>query len=113
MAETPEPGETKPKSDPSISISKCLLLQYEYVEGILEKRAPHRAGHIALWKRLADAGQVLLGGALDPPEAAVIALKGISRDEVEAVVKTDPYVLNGLVPSYKIKDWNVVLGSAM
>ncbi|CAE7401215.1 unnamed protein product [Symbiodinium natans] len=115
MAETSaaaDPAEKKQKTDPP-AVSKCLLLQYDYVEGILEKRAPHRAGHLAHWKRLADASQVLLGGAFDPPSGAVIVLRGIERDEVEALVKEDPYVANGLVPSYVIKEWNVVLGSAI
>ncbi|CAE7687650.1 unnamed protein product [Symbiodinium sp. CCMP2592] len=106
-------AEKKQKTDQTVAVTKCLLLQYEYVDGILEKRAPHRAGHLAHWQRLADADQVLLGGAFDPPSGAMIVLRGIDRDEVEALVKDDPYFTNGLVPSYVIRDWNVVLGSAL
>ena len=38
-------------------------LSYDYVEGILEKRAPHRAGHLAHAQAHIDRGEVLMGGA--------------------------------------------------
>jgi len=38
-------------------------LSYNYVEGILEKRAPHRAGHLAHAQAHIDRGEVLMGGA--------------------------------------------------
>lgn len=56
---------------------------------------------------------MLLGGALDPPTGALIVLRDIERDALEAHVKADPYVTNALVNSHRIQDWNVVLGSAM
>ncbi|CAJ1409333.1 unnamed protein product [Effrenium voratum] len=70
-------------------------------------------GHLAHWQQLADAKQLLLGGALDPPEAAVLVLRGMEREKVESHIQQDPYVVNGLVPSYEVKDWNVVVGSAL
>eukprot|EP00439_Symbiodinium_sp_Y106_P064084 s1021_g10.t1 len=39
-------AEKKQKTDQTVAVTKCLLLQYEYVDDILEKRAPHRAGHV-------------------------------------------------------------------
>lgn len=92
--------------------NRCVVLRYTYVEGILEKRAPHRAGHLALWKALVEKGQLLLGGALDPPSAAYFMLKGLERAEIEKLVEGDPYVVNGLVPSHEISDWNVMVESS-
>ncbi|CAL1142889.1 unnamed protein product [Cladocopium goreaui] len=106
-------GATATATTTAVPVCKCLLLRYDYVADVLEKRAPHRAGHLAHWKKLADLNQVLLGGAMDPPEGALIVLRGIEREKLDAYVKEDPYVVNGLVPSYDIKDWNVVVGSAM
>eukprot|EP00435_Cladocopium_sp_Y103_P048814 s1789_g14.t1 len=117
MARSEEPARDGSTSGataaPAVPVCKCLLLRYDYVPDVLEKRAPHRAGHLAHWKKLADLNQVLLGGAMDPPEGALIVLHGIEREKVDAYVKEDPYVVNGLVPSYDIKVWNVVAGSAM
>eukprot|EP00929_Paragymnodinium_shiwhaense_P002196 TRINITY_DN102406_c0_g1_i1.p1 TRINITY_DN102406_c0_g1~~TRINITY_DN102406_c0_g1_i1.p1 ORF type:complete len:138 (+),score=28.66 TRINITY_DN102406_c0_g1_i1:54-416(+) len=98
---------------PAIVPKKCVLLKYSYVADILEKRAPHRAAHLAHWKAYADAKQVLLGGATDPPEAAFLVFYGLERATIEKLVKEDPYVVNGLVPDWQLLDWNVVLGSAM
>mmetsp|Transcript_105295 Transcript_105295/g.293221 ORF Transcript_105295/g.293221 Transcript_105295/m.293221 type:complete len:124 (+) Transcript_105295:3-374(+) len=113
-------GAIKPATAPETTgtaaapkIVKCYVLRYVYVEDVLERRVPHRAAHIALTKSYADRGQLLLGGALDPPDAAYILFKVDSRAEVEAFVKADPYVKNGIVVSHEIRDWNVVVGAAL
>jgi uncharacterized protein YciI len=51
------------------------------------------------------------GAAGDPVEGAVFIFKNISKDDIEAFVKADPYVQNGLVPNYSIKPYAVVVGS--
>jgi uncharacterized protein YciI len=33
------------------------------------------------------------------------------QEEIEAFVAADPYVINGLVPSWNLKPFNVVVGS--
>ena len=38
---------------------------------------------------------------------------GLAGYQSEDFVKNDPYFINGLVPNYKIKSWNVVIGAAM
>merc|ERR1719263_2707401 len=111
--EFPQGLALAPKAAPAPTPTKCLILRYVYVEGILEKRTPYRAGHLAHWKKLSDEGRLLLGGALDPPEAAYLILKGVDREALEALVKSDPYVINGLVPSHEVMDWNVVVGCAL
>ena len=47
------------------------LLFYDYVEGILEKRAPHREEHLRLAQEAVDRGELVLGGAYaDPVDGA-------------------------------------------
>lgn len=36
--------------------------------------------------------------------------RNVSKEEIEAFVKADPYVQNGLVPSYTIRPYMVVAG---
>jgi uncharacterized protein YciI len=51
-----------------------------------------------------------MGGAVgETPEGALFIWKDASQEEVEAFVKADPYVKNGLVPSYSIKPYAVVV----
>ena len=40
------------------------VLTYDYVPDVLEKRTPHRAGHLALIQELHGAGKILYAGAL-------------------------------------------------
>jgi hypothetical protein len=52
------------------------LLHYVYVEDILERRGPHREGHLALARRWKDEGRLLMGGAVgDPPHGALFVLR--------------------------------------
>lgn len=89
---------------------KFFLLRYEYVPEILEKRGPFRAEHLARATAAKEAGSVVMGGALvDPPDSALFIFKAADKREVEEFVQADPYVKNGLVPSYSIREWMVVI----
>lgn len=71
-----------------------------------------REGHLAAANAMLSAGKLVMAGAAgDPVEGAVFVFKGVTKDEIEAFVKDDPYVLNGLVPDWTIKPYAVVVGS--
>jgi uncharacterized protein YciI len=85
------------------------LLLYDYVEDIVERRAPYRAEHLARIRSEREAGRVGLAGALgDPPVGAAFAFQGVPREHVEAFARDDPYVKAGLVKSHRIEVWNLV-----
>jgi uncharacterized protein YciI len=87
------------------------VLLYDYVENIVERRAPFRAQHLALANGLVEQGELVLGGALaDPPDGAVIVFRTADASAVEDFVRKDPYVANGLVTRWRIRPWNVVVG---
>eukprot|EP00850_Spirogloea_muscicola_P011947 SM000076S21768 [mRNA] locus=s76:153871:154876:- [translate_table: standard] len=90
-----------------------FVLFYDYVEGILEKRAPFRAPHLALCKEFVARGDLLLGGPLqDPTDAAILVFHVLSASEVDQFVAQDPYVLNGLVVKWAVRPWMVLVGCA-
>ncbi len=90
-----------------------FILFYDYVENILEKRIPHREAHLALATEYANRGEIILGGALaNPADGAVIVFKLEDKTLVEAFVDKDPYVINGLVKKWHIREWTAVIGSA-
>jgi uncharacterized protein YciI len=87
-----------------------MILQYQYVSDILEKRAPFRAEHIAGAKAAAEEGKIVFAGAFgEQPEGALFIFKDSSEADIKAFVQADPYVKNGLVPSHSIKPYAVVV----
>ena len=86
------------------------LLFYDYVEGILEKRAPHRDAHLAHAGIAKDDGRILMAGAVgDPPHGGLFVWT--RREGIEAWVDADPYVQAGLVTAHRVEPWNVVVRS--
>ena len=87
------------------------VLFYEYVEGIVEKRAPFRAGHLALAEAARDRGELLLAGAwADPVDGAAFIFRVDDMARVDAFARADPYVTNGLVREWRVREWTVVIG---
>jgi len=95
-----------------VSISpKLYIVQYEYVENVLEKRAPYREAHLAHAGKQLQNGNLILGGALDhPPTGALLIFRNLKPDEIEPFIKQDPYVINGIVTKYTIKPYIAVVG---
>ena len=90
-----------------------FVLLYDYVEDIVERRVPFRQAHLALAREYADRGELILGGAFaDPVDGAAIVFELDDPARIEAFVEKDPYVINGLVTEWRIREWTVVVGSA-
>jgi uncharacterized protein len=85
------------------------LLFYDYVENILERRAPHREAHLAHAREAKEKGLIGMAGAVgDPPHGAVFVIQGDDTAAVEEFVAADPYVAAGLVTEWRIEPWKVV-----
>ena len=90
--------------------ARLHLLIYDYVPDIVERRGPHRDGHLALLRRWKDDGRVVMAGAMgDPPSGGVIVLRIGDPAAAEALLEEDPYVTAGLVASWRVEPWNVVV----
>jgi len=87
------------------------LLEYRYVHDMLERRTPHRPGHLELMQAAAARGDLLLAGAAgEPPDRAVLVWSGDDTSAVEAFVAADPYQAAGLVTSWELLPINLVVG---
>src|SRR4051794_13408402 len=87
------------------------LLLYDVVPDYAARRIPFRAAHLAHARRAQAAGILVLGGALaDPIDGAVLLFRADSPDEVIAFAEADPYVLNGLVTHWRVREWTTVVG---
>ena len=85
------------------------LLIYDYVEDIVERRAPHRPAHLELIGEWIADGRAVGGGATgDPPTGALIVFR--ESGDPEEFARQDPYVREGLVTSWRVEPWTVVTG---
>jgi uncharacterized protein len=85
-------------------------LFYDYVDNIVERRAPHRQQHLELCHEWKAQGRLVMGGALgDPPHGALIVFELDDPALVEEFAAADPYVQNGLVTARRVEAWNVVV----
>jgi uncharacterized protein len=86
-----------------------LILFYDYVEDVVERRAPHREAHLALVAEWVEAGRITMAGALgDPPTGAALVFRGDDPAEAERFAEADPYVAAGLVTARRVVPWTVV-----
>ena len=87
------------------------LLFYDIVPDYVERRVPYRAAHLAYARQAVERGELVLGGALaNPADGAVLMFKGSSPEAAEAFARHDPYVLNGLVTAWRVREWTTVVG---
>ena len=87
------------------------LLFYDYVENVVERRAPHRGAHLAFAQERLEAGELLMGGAVgEPPHGGVLLFT--TAEAAETFAEADPYVKAGIVTGWRVEPWNVVIGSS-
>jgi uncharacterized protein YciI len=87
------------------------LLFYDVVDNYPERRAPFRAAHIALARQAVARGELILGGGFNnPPDGSVLLFRGDSPAAAEAFAAADPYVTNGIVTRWRVREWTTVVG---
>lgn len=90
---------------------KHFLLFYETAPDYLARRPAFRQAHLERAWAAAARGELLLGGALaDPVDGALLLFRGDSPEVAEAFARTDPYVVNGLVSRWRVREWTTVVG---
>ena len=87
------------------------LLIYDAVENYVTARAPYRKAHLLHAMAAHQRGEIILAGALaNPVDGAVLVFQGDSPKVAEDFAKTDPYVLNGLITKWRVREWTTVVG---
>ncbi len=90
---------------------KHFLLFYDFVDDYLERRGALRPAHFELAKAAVARGELVLGGALtSPADTGVLLFRAPSADVPQAFAESDPYVLRGLVKSWRVREWITVVG---
>jgi uncharacterized protein YciI len=87
------------------------MLLYEVVDDFINRRAPFREEHLGIVRKAHERGELFMAGALsDPVDSAALVFTTEDRAVPERFAENDPYVKEGLVRSWKIRKWDVVIG---
>ena len=87
-----------------------FVLFYDTVDNFAERRQPYRQAHLALIDGAHRDGSLVLAGALKPADGALLVFRTEDVAAVEGFAARDPYVTNGLVTSWRVREWAVVVG---
>jgi hypothetical protein len=87
-----------------------LVLEYTLADDYLQRRAALREEHLALVRAAHERGELLMAGALPDPFDRALLVWTAPREVVERFAGSDPYVVQGLVTGWTIRQWDVVVG---
>ena len=99
-------SDDKDQANDTPKITPHYLLQYTYTDNVLEKRVPFRQEHLQVAGSFKAKGKLVMGGALGDLTGATVIFR--TREDAEEFVSEDPYVKNGIVTKYEVREWSVV-----
>jgi uncharacterized protein YciI len=80
------------------------VLYYQSAPDVLEKAPVHGPAHRAHWKEFLKNGTLLMIGPFANPKEGAMGIF-TTRDAAEKFAKDDPFVLNGVVSSWVVREW--------
>jgi uncharacterized protein YciI len=86
-------------------MTKYVLL-YESAADVLTKAPAHFEAHSARGREFHQRGSMLMYGPFGDPQAEGSMAVFTTREAAEAFVDGDPFVLNGVVRSWEIREWD-------
>jgi hypothetical protein len=82
---------------------------YQSADDVLTKAPVHYPAHAARIEGFRARGEILMVGTFGDPQTQGSMAIFPSRAAAEAFVADDPFVVEGVVRSYEIRDWNETL----
>jgi uncharacterized protein YciI len=91
---------------------KHFLLLYTYAPDYMEKRAAVRPAHLAFANASVARDELQLGGAVphDDPPFGLLLFKAETAQVAEDFARADPYTSQGVVTSWRVREWITVVG---
>jgi uncharacterized protein len=87
-------------------VSTKYVLLYESADDVVSKVPLHFAAHEARGREFHDRGLLLMYGPFgDPQEQGSMSIF-TSREAAEEFANGDPFVVNGLIRSWEIREWS-------
>ena len=90
---------------------KKYVVFYETADDGLAKVPIHFPAHRARWERFRDDGTLLMIGPFADPKEGAMAIF-TTREAAEEFARGDPFVLNGVVRSWHIREWEEAISAS-
>ena len=85
------------------------VMFYESADNMLAKARQYFPAHQAHWAKFLSEGTLLMIGTFANPQEDCSMGIFTTREAAEEFAKGDPFVLNGVVKRWYIREWNEVL----
>jgi uncharacterized protein len=96
------------KPDHEGELVQRYVVFYESADDVMSKAPPVYPRHLARLKEFRDRGDLLLVGTFGDPQAeGSMAVFG-SREAAEEFVRDDPFVNEGVVKAWTLREWDEV-----
>ena len=89
--------------------SAKYVVFYESADDVASKAPAHYEAHCARLDEFHGRGELLMVGTFADPQTQGAMSIFTTREAAEAFVEGDPFVLNGVVRGWEIREWNEVL----
>jgi uncharacterized protein YciI len=99
----------EPATDEEVSVA-TFVVEFRYRVDGAERQAVH-PDHVANLRDLAERGVLLLGGPLVDDNGGLLIYEVADRDELQAVLDTEPYLKAGFVAESRVLEWQPRMGS--
>jgi uncharacterized protein YciI len=88
------------------------VLLYESADDVRAKAPLHFRAHVARWREFQDRGTLLMIGTFANPQEEGSMAIFTTREAAEAFARSDPFVLNGVVRRWSVREWNEAIAGA-
>ncbi len=88
------------------------ILFYESADDVASKAPAHFPAHLARWKEFQGQGTLLMIGTFANAQEEGSMAIFTTREAAEAFARSDPFVLNGVVRRWSIREWNEVIANS-
>lgn len=86
------------------------VLFYESADDVASNAPAHFPAHMARWKEFQGQGTLLMIGTFANAQEEGSMAIFTTREAAEAFARSDPFVLNGVVRRWSVREWNEAIG---
>jgi uncharacterized protein len=85
------------------------VVLYTSAPNVLDRAPAHYEAHVARIEEFHGRGEILMVGAFGDPQTEGSMAVFPTREAAQGFVDGDPFVKNGVVASYEVREWNEFL----
>jgi uncharacterized protein YciI len=86
------------------------VLFYTSAPDVAAKAPAHFPAHVERLNAFHDRGELLLVGTFGDPQSQGSMAVFRSREAAETFAADDPFILNGVVAAWEVREWNEMYG---